>query len=245
MSTGRFCSGCGSPLGEVTCESCGQELSPGARFCNNCGAAVGAPAAGGARSAHRPDNITRMVAGAAILVLLAFVAGEAAGHRSGPDVSAVDPSADAPPAGMPTAPDISQMSPQEAASRLFNRVIGYSEKGQLDSARFFAPMAIEAYQMAGPLDLHARYDVGVISAAIGDAPMARAQADTILAAQPNNLLGLVLAIRAADMAGDQASAGRFRKRLVAAAPTERPKALPGYAEHAADIDAALKKAGGS
>jgi hypothetical protein len=122
--------------------------------------------------------------------------------------------------------------------------MAYSEQGKLDSARFFAPMAIQAYQMIGPLDVHARYDIGHISAVVGEGAMARLEADSILAAQPKHLLGLVLAIRAADMAGDKAAVTQFRRRLVAAAPTERARLdVKEYTEHARDIDDALKKAG--
>jgi len=172
------------------------------------------------------------------------------GRRAGAPLGATaDPLAGAPPpeapAGMPAAPDISSMSPDERASRLFNRVMAYSEQGKLDSARFFAPMAIGAYAMLGPPDLHARYDIGEIYAAVGDAASARAEADTILATQPTNLLGLVLAARAADARGDASAAAGYRRRLVAAAPAERAKGLKEYAEHARDIDDALRKAGAS
>ena len=142
--------------------------------------------------------------------------------------------------GVVAAPDISAMSPEERASRLFNRVMLYSEQGKLDSARFFAPMAIQAYEMIGPVDAHAQYDIGTISAAAGDVVRARAEADTILIARPNHLLGLVLAIRAADMTKDAGAASALRKRLVAAAPTER-SALKEYSEPARDIDDALAK----
>jgi hypothetical protein len=146
-----------------------------------------------------------------------------------------------PTTGIVGAPDISAMSPEERASRLFNRVMSYSEQGKLDSARFFAPMAVQAYQMIGPPDAHARYDIGEIYAAVGDAASARAEADTILTAQPNHLLGLALGARAADLSGDAAAAARFRRRLAAAAPAERAKGLKEYSEHARDIDAALKR----
>lgn len=238
---GRYCSGCGAPLRGVRCTHCGTALAPGARFCNDCGSPTGAAAAssGDKRGEAR---LVRLMAIGAVVVLVAFVAGEALGRRSGvPEVGAADPPPTATPAGAPTATDISSMSPEERASRLFNRVMSYSEQGKQDSARFFAPMAIQAYTMLGTLDAHTRYDIGEIYAAIGDAVAARAEADTILAAQPNHLLGLVLAARAADLAGDNAAASRFRRRLAAAAPTERARDVKEYTEHARDIDAALKK----
>jgi hypothetical protein len=121
--------------------------------------------------------------------------------------------------------------------------MAYAEQGKADSARFFAPMAIQAYSMIGALDAHARYDIGTISVAVGDVRRARAEADTILATRPSHLLGLALAIKAAGLAGDSAAAARLSRRLAAAAPTERATALAEYAEHARDIDEALKKVG--
>lgn len=241
-TAGRYCAGCGAPLRDVRCNHCGNALAAGARFCNECGSPVGA--ADQSASGRTEGSVVRLIGIGALVVLVAFVAGEAMGRRSGtPDVTVSDQAPIAAPAGMPSAPDISSMSPEERASRLFNRVMSYSEQGKLDSARFFAPMAVQAYAMMGPPDAHSRYDVGEIYAAVGDAVSARAEADTILAAQPNHLLGLVLAARAADMAGDAASAARFRRRLAAAAPAERAKGLKEYTEHARDIDDALRKAG--
>ena len=242
-STGRFCTGCGAPLRDVKCEACGHLAAPGARFCAECAAPLAAGAAssrGAARQAMRPATLT---AGAAVLVLVAFLAGQVAGRRSTPGAGPADQGPTVPLASSSgTAPDISAMSPEERASRLFNRVMLYSEQGHLDSARFFAPMAIQAYEMIGPADAHMRYDIGVISAAIGDVGRARAEADTILAAQPNHLLGLVLAIRAAELSKDRAAVAKFSRRLVTAAPAERAKGLKEYGEHARDIDDALTKA---
>jgi hypothetical protein len=178
-----------------------------------------------------------------LLVIAAFIAGESAGRLTAPPTRQAADQGGSAATRATVAPDISSMSPQERASRLFNRVMSYSERGQSDSARFFAPMAIQAYQMIGPLDAHARYDIGAISVAAGDPSAARAQADTILAAQPNHLLGLVLEIHAAELARDSAGAARFRRRLLATASAERAKGLKEYDEHARDIDDAVAKAG--
>lgn len=247
-TSGRFCTGCGAAAHDVACPACGAAVPAGARFCAECGATVGAGTA--TRNGAASSRLPLVVGGAALLALVAFVAGVATGRRSTGEAVSQDGAASAMPAATPVsglaaggvvaAPDISTMSPEERASRLFNRVMLYSEQGKLDSARFFAPMAIQAYEMIGPVDAHARYDIGTISAAAGDVVRARAEADTILAARPNHLLGLVLAIRAADMAKDAGAATGFRKRLAAAAPTERT-ALKEYSEHARDIDDTLAK----
>lgn len=243
-ASGRFCSNCGAPVRDVACGSCGQSLEAGARFCNNCGAQAGASAP--VSRASRPD-FAKLVSAAAVIALVAFVAGEGIARRSASngDAPVAQQAGGAAPTGMPSAPDISNMSPEERASRLFNRVMAYGEQGKTDSARFFAPMAIQAYQMIGPLDAHARYDIGTISAVVGEGAMARTEADSILASQPKNLLGLVLAIRASSMAGDMDAAARFQKRLVDAAPSERARNVKEYEEHRHDIDEALTKAGAS
>ncbi|MEO7085659.1 MAG: hypothetical protein ABI442_15045 [Gemmatimonadaceae bacterium] len=199
-----------------------------------------APRASGGR-----ENIALMIAGAAVFTLVGFSIGQFLAKRSG-GAAATEQVATTP-LGPATgsAPDISQMSPQERASRLFNRVMSLSEQGKMDSARFFAPMAIQSYEMLGPVDAHVRYDIGEISVATGDVTRAKAEADTILAAKPKHLLGLVLAIRAAELTKDQASAEKFRRRLVSAEKAERATGLKEYDEHSRDIDEALKKAGAS
>jgi hypothetical protein len=186
------------------------------------------------------------VGGAAVLALVAFVAGEGMARRgTSPDDGVTQQASSASPSAMPSAPDISKLSPEERATRLFDRVMRYSEEGKADSARFFAPMAIQSYQMMGPLDAHARYDIGTISAVVGEQAMARLEADSILASQPKHLLGLALAIRAASMAGDMDAVARFQRRLIDAAPSERAKNVKEYEEHRHDIDEALTKAGAS
>jgi hypothetical protein len=87
-----------------------------------------------------------------------------------------------------------------------------------------------------------RYDMGRVAEVSGALPLAKAQADTILAKSPTNLLGLALAMRVARDQGNSKAAANYAKRLIAAAPAERKKDLPGYQQHAPDIDNALKEA---
>ncbi|MGH7655365.1 MAG: double zinc ribbon domain-containing protein [Gemmatimonadaceae bacterium] len=232
-ATGRFCAECGAALAGATCAACAEPLAAGARFCHHCGAAAGV-AAPTVRSA-----LPWIVPGIAVMALVAFLIGQrvARGNAASapPDVSAA-------PAGM-RAPDISSMSPEERASRLFDLVMRFGEEGKTDSLKFFAPMAIQAYEMVGPLDAHARYDIGMIGVVSGDVGLARAEADTILATNRTHLLGLVLAMKAAGLRQDMKARAGYLKRLEAAAPAERAKHLKEYEEHNADIDAALKPIG--
>jgi hypothetical protein len=237
-ASGRFCASCGAALAGANCIACGHALAPGARFCNECGASVGVAAAPSAKSV-----LPWIVPGIAVMTLVAFLIGQrVARGSSGAAAADAAPEAAAPPPGM-RAPDISSMSPEERASRLFDRVMRYGEQGKTDSLKIFAPMAIQAYEMIGPMDAHARYDVGMIGIVSGDVQLARAEADTILAANKTHLLGLVLAMKAAGLRQDMKAREEYQRRLVAAAPAERAKKLKEYDDHKADIDAALKPIG--
>ena len=139
----------------MTCHACGAPLPGTARFCHKCGAAVTAPSQG---SAGWQAGLPWAVAGAAVGALLTVVAlrlgSSSGGVGDGP-----------PPASRVPAPDISQMSPEEQARRLFDRVVGLAERGLQDSVRFFLPMALGAYAQLPALDLDARYDIGEIGRA--------------------------------------------------------------------------------
>jgi hypothetical protein len=239
---GRFCASCGTPLEGATCRTCASSLTPGARFCHHCGTPVGAAA-----PILAPDRATNaipwIVASIALVSLIALVAAQRFGARdegeSPPRTTLGEAPADRP---MSRAPDISQLTPRQRADRLFDRIMQLHERGRTDSVQFFAQMAIPAYRMVQPLDLDARYDMGRIAEVAGLTDFARAQADTILRAAPNHLLGLVLAIRAARLSGNEAAAGAFERRLIAAEPAERRRDLAEYTRHRADIDAALEVA---
>lgn len=174
-----------------------------------------------------------------MLALVALAAGQRFSRSSAP-AGMTDP-AGLPPAATPgqRAPDISSMSPTERAERLYDRVMAMAERGRTDSVQFFMPMAIQAYQAIGSLSADQRYDLGRLAEVGGNATIAAAQADTILRAESNHLLGLLLAARAASMRNDRPAARRYLERLARAEPTERARQLPEYLLRQNDIDAAL------
>ena len=188
------------------------------------------------------------MAGIALVALIALIVGQRFGGRGAQTAVATDTSA-APTgpfaggaSGMPRAPDISQMSPTERAERLFDRIMKESESGNTENVKAFMPMALAAYDALAPLNLDQHYDLGRIGLAAGDATLARAESDTILASNPTHLLGLALAARAARLAGDQKRARDFDARLIAAEPKERASGLGEYLLHKTDIDSALAAA---
>lgn len=140
------------------------------------------------------------------------------------------------------APDISSLSPQERADRLYNRVMLLASQGKNDSVQFFAPMALTAYQMLAPLNADQRYDMGRIGEVVGALPLAKAQADSILRENPNHLLGLILEARLATIVGDTAQLRSYERRLVAAEKAELATKRDEYVRHQDDITNALQQA---
>jgi len=246
-ASGKFCSNCGAPLAGATCGACGAPLTAGAKFCHRCGTAASSHTQSAEPTGDQHSFSAALPWGVAAIALVALVALLAGQHfgRSPDDVSAAPPSSPTEAApfagatGNAQAPDISNLTPAEAAVRLYNRVMGAHERGRADSVQIFAPMAITAYQMLGNLDLDQRYDVGRIAAVSGDEALARAEADTILAQNPTHLLGLILAANAAHMRKDAAAERAYRAKLVANAPAERAKQLAEYITHENDIAIAL------
>lgn len=252
LGTGRFCADCGASLETIKCAGCDASLSPGARFCHRCGKPVGAgvKATGlGPAAAPAPasSSLPWIVAAIALVCMLAFFAGTFYRSKRGSTLDA--PQNALPQAGLDDrgqqdagaeegavrAPDISQLSPQERADRLFNKVMVLNSQGKSDSVLFFAPMALESYRLLSPMNADQRYDMGRIAEVAGATPLAGAQADTILQQNPTHLLGLILAARAAALEKDQAKQAGYVKRFLSALESEKAKKLPEYERHQDDI----------
>ncbi|HEX9632141.1 MAG TPA: zinc ribbon domain-containing protein [Gemmatimonadales bacterium] len=223
-ATGKFCHNCGAALGARVCAKCGAALSGGARFCHACGA----PAAGvgGATAARTGGGIPWFLVGGAVVVLLVIVA-----------VVQLTPGAPPPAPGAPAAPasgpvDLSQLTPREAADRLFDRVMISREAGKLDTAAFFAPMALRAYAMLDEVDADARFHIGLLEIAAGDPTGAEAQADTLAQAVPTHLYASMLRADAARARGDTAAAERADQAFLRNYEAETAANRPEYAPHA-------------
>lgn len=251
--TGRFCANCGASLEAATCAGCDASLSPGVRFCHRCGRPVAAGVKGAPVVTSAPatgSSLPWIVAAIALVCLLAFFAGNT--YRSKKSSTLDAPKNALPQAGLDDrapaeagggapvrAPDISQLSPQERADRLFNRVMILNSQGKNDSVLFFAPMALESYRLLSPMNADQRYDMGRIAEVAGAIPLASAQADTILQQNPTHLLGLILAARVSMLEKQPAKEAAFAKRLLAALKSETAKKLPEYDRHQDDIAAAV------
>jgi hypothetical protein len=211
----------------MNCQACGTALAPTARFCHKCGAQVGGAPAAGWRA-----GLPWGVAGLALGALLAVVGLRLGAARA---QSGDEPSPLAAGAGI-RAPDISQLSPAERATRLYNRVMRLHSEGQADSAEFFLPMARQAYAMLPVLDVDARYHVGVLALTAGDAAAALAQADTIQRAAPTHLFAFMLRARALELRRDTAGALRAYRAFLVHEAAERARRRPEYGDHAENLD---------
>lgn len=223
------------------CTTCGTQLIPGARYCHSCGLTIGEGPAGERVSRPWPPALRwglPIVGFGAVVALSAIQLSREA--RDDPEGTAAAMGVMGSRGG--GAPDISSMSPQERADRLFNRVMSLSSEGKADSAAFFAPMALAALESLQPLTAHTRYDMGLVALATGDALRAAAQADSILAQRTTHLLGLALAARAADARGDGTASRSFQQRLLAAERAELDQPLQEYSDHRTDILDALAAA---
>ena len=214
----------------MTCHACGTPLTPGVRFCHKCGAPVG-----GAPHGWRV-GLPWGIAGAAVGALIAVLAMRGAGASGPAAPPPAGPALTAPP-GATGAPDISQMSPEERARRLFDRVVELAQRGVQDSVQFFMPMALGAYAQLGPLDVDGHYDLGVLHLAGNDPDGALAEADTILSATPTHLYGLMLRAQGLSQKGDARGARKAYALFLANERAERARNRPEYAEHPAAIDA--------
>lgn len=254
---GNYCARCGAPLEAEPegCPACGAPAADDAYFCTECGEPLGE------RPAKSPrDYLPWALSGLALVafaVAIAFFVQEQAAPRGADDPptggiieggsaggpgggmggqgagSAGQGGGSAPAEGMPSASELAQMPPREAADRLYNRAMRMQETGA-ERAPFFAQMGVRAYRRVPPeqVDADLRFHVGLLQLVQGDAAAARAEADTILSETPGHLLGLLLAARASGAAGETEAEARWRDSLRTALENTDLSSRPEYRAHA-------------
>lgn len=207
----------------MTCHACGAQLSSTARFCHKCGAAVATARAAGWRA-----GLPWGLAGAALGALVTVIVMRGAGAGSRPSGAGPAPFASGP---QLQAPDISQMSPEERATRLFNRIMTLVEAGKMDTAQFFVPMALGAYAQLPSLDADARYHVGLLQLAGGDPNAALAEADTIRRSTPTHLFIYILRAHASQALGNKVQERQAYADFLRHERAELALKRPEYDEH--------------
>ena len=220
----------------MNCSSCGTALAPTAKFCHKCGAKVGAPPSTATASWQigLPWGIAGAALGALVMVLALRGGGNSAGAQN---PSGATPPFTGGPGGAMATTDISQMSPEEAAKRLFDRVMRLDSEGKKDSVLFFFPMAVGAYNQLPARDADAHFDLGILYVAGNDAPSALAQADTILRQAPTHLYAFILRAKAYQLQSNATGLRMAYADFLRNEAAERRRGRPEYAEHANMLDA--------
>jgi tetratricopeptide (TPR) repeat protein len=134
------------------------------------------------------------------------------------------------------APDISQMTPIEAADRLFNRVMTSVSSGDSLAAQQFMPMAIAAYQRARPLNLDGLFHLSMLNRTAGNYEAALDNAVELLEQDANHLLGLAAAAEASVELEELDEAERYYRKILEIFPSERGSGREEYQMHATILE---------
>jgi len=216
------------------CPVCGAVLPGRAKFCAECGTTLKSAAAPAPAAATVSTNqiLPWFIAGVCVLAVFAMVIiiavrrpEPAAGNQSNA------PFAQGGAPGPTGTTDISNMTPREAADRLYDRIARASEAGDSGQVNFFAPMALQAYAAVSPLDIDARLHIGMIELAAGNPAGAMAQADTIQRESRTHLFGSLLKARVAEATNNTAAKRQAYQAFLANWTAERAKSLPEYGQH--------------
>ena len=240
-STGNFCQHCGARLGGQFCNQCGGEIDGGAKFCNQCGEKVagggGARVPAGARkeavaSVVGGQNLPWWIAGVTMFALIVFL-GVRMVTPAGPGAPVAPPQGVAPfAAGGGNPPDLSSMTPREAADRLFDRVMTYVSAADSAQAQAFLPMALGAYERAEPLDHDGLFHLSLLNRVASNLDAALDNATRVLDVDPNHVLALTAAAEATAEMGRTEEAAAYYAHLLDVIDAETARALPEYVAHA-------------
>jgi len=233
-ASGRFCASCGASLMELPCPSCQASVAAGTRFCTDCGSAMRARAAAtpvGAGGDGRASRVGWWVSGGLLAVLVLVVLFV---EFTGSGSDAAPPGGPMPGSTLGPAPnvDLSSMTAREAADNLFNRVMRAIAADDTSEAMNFLPMAIDAYEMARPLDEDGLFHLSLLERASGNSEGALAAALEGLEGNPDHLLNLSAAAESSRDLGQDDQAGEFYRRMLEAWDRERAELRVEYEEHA-------------
>lgn len=139
-------------------------------------------------------------------------------------------------------PDLSSMTPIEAADRLFQRVMTAVETGDETTVGQFLPMALQAYELARPLNADGTYHLATLQRAAVDFEGSLATAQEGLTEAPDHLLLLAAAGEASEGLGDMDAARLYWQHFLDAYESERVRQLAEYEAHEFTLEESLTHA---
>ncbi len=230
---GRFCGPCGASLVELPCSACGLELPPGTRFCIDCGTPLRTPEAAPAGAVSTPAGGTLLpwAVSGVLLTALLVVAGMTVFSNAGAPGQA--PPQGGAPGALGPAPnvDLASMSPGEAADRLFNRVAAGLQARDSVEVLNFLPMALDAHELARPLDDGRLFRLSFLQRVATDYGAALETAQEGLARSPDHLLLLSAAAEAAIELGQPELAREHYRHMLEVWEVEEASERQDYLEH--------------
>jgi len=220
------------PTTSLVCPSCKTALLSEANFCHSCGHRL-APDRAGRKVNFGMIAVFGVIAiGVGAITITAITVDQSGRNQRTPQTAATT----TPGPTSPNLPDLSTMTPRQAADRLFNRIMTATERGDAAEAARFAPMALQAYQRVGRLDADAHYHIALIHLAVSNTDGARGQVDLIRQLVPHHLLGFTLEHMVASLAGDTDGMARAYAGFVEAYPQEISSGRSEYQGHRNHID---------
>lgn len=185
---------------------------------------------GGAPSAPG-SNLAWWVAGALLVVVLIALGYPILSRGTSPSGGSMPPSGAGGTEGGGLV-DLTTMSLEDQATRLFNRVMTSNSTGDTADVAFFLPKALVIYEELNPTDPDGIYHYALLHMVGQDPEAALAKAQEGLAQVPDYLLLLAVSAEAELALGDSAAARDYYSRLVGAYDAEMALMRPGYDHHA-------------
>lgn len=226
---GPFCVACGATFRSMDCSRCDETLPPGARFCGECGAPVSArDSSGGPEGGSTLPWAVSGVLMVALIVVAAFpMFGGGDSGQAQPPMGA-GPQTQLGPTG---SVDLASMSPREAADRLFERVaVALSVQDSAEVVNF-VPMAVDAYELARPLDTDGLFHLALLQRVSLDFEASLATALEGLEEDPENVLLLSAAAEAHLEMGREEEAREYYGRMLEVWDEQMERDLEDYEHH--------------